>query len=42
VLAYDGLQKVIAGSTSHKELERNVSMQNRNDMLLAMPKDIDA
>ena len=42
VLAYDGLQKVIAGSTSHKELERNVSIQNLNDMLLAMPKDIDA
>jgi len=39
MLAYDGLQKAIEGITSHKELERNVSIQNLDDMLLAMPKD---
>ena len=41
VLAYDGLQKVIAGSTSHKELERNVSIQNLNELLLQEKNDFD-
>jgi hypothetical protein len=41
VLAYDGLQKVIAGSTSHKELERNVSMQNLNELLLQEKNGLD-
>ena len=42
MMAYDGLQKAIEGITSHKELERNVSIQNLDDMLLAMPKDTEA
>ena len=33
MLAYDGLQKAIKGVTSHKELVRNVSIQNLDDLL---------
>jgi len=33
MLAYDGLQKAIQGITSHKELVRNVSIQNLDDLL---------
>jgi len=35
MLAYDGLQKAIKGITSHKELVRNVSIQNLDDLLMA-------
>jgi len=35
MMAYDGLQKAISGITSHKELERNVSIQNLDDLLMA-------
>jgi len=35
MLAYDGLQKAIKGITSHKELVRNVSIQNLDDLLLS-------
>jgi hypothetical protein len=42
MLAYDGLQKAIKGITSHKELVRNVSIQNLDDLLLAQSKDTDA
>jgi type IV pilus assembly protein PilB len=35
MLAYDGLQKAIMGITSHKELVRNVSIQNLDDLLMA-------
>jgi general secretion pathway protein E len=42
MLAYDGLQKAIKGITSHKELERNVAMQNLEDLLMALPEDRDA
>jgi len=35
MLAYDGLQKAIKGITSHKELVRNVSLQNLDDLLIA-------
>jgi len=35
MLAYDGLQKAIKGITSHKELVRNVSMQNLDELLMA-------
>jgi len=42
MLAYDGLQKAIKGITSHKELVRNVSMQNLDDLLMAQtPRDVD-
>jgi len=34
MLAIDGLHKAIKGFTSHKELERNVSIQNLNDLIL--------
>lgn len=40
MMAYDGLQKAINGITSHKELVRNVSMQNLDDLLLSKPPDI--
>jgi type II secretory ATPase GspE/PulE/Tfp pilus assembly ATPase PilB-like protein len=40
MMAYDGLQKAINGITSHKELVRNVSMQNLDDLLLSTPPDI--
>jgi hypothetical protein len=40
MMAYDGLQKAINGITSHKELVRNVSMQNLDDLLLSKPSDI--
>ena len=35
MLAYDGLLKAISGITSHKELVRNVSIQNLDDLLIA-------
>ena len=35
MLAHDGLQKAIKGITSHKELVRNISMQNLDDLLMA-------
>ncbi len=35
MMAYDGLQKAIRGITSHKELVRNVSIQNLDDLLMA-------
>jgi type II secretory ATPase GspE/PulE/Tfp pilus assembly ATPase PilB-like protein len=35
MLAFDGLQKAIKGITSHKELVRNVSLQNLDDLLMA-------
>ena len=37
MLAYDGLQKAIKGITSHKELVRNVTIQNLDELLLAGP-----
>ena len=40
MLAFDGLQKAIKGITSHKELVRNVSMQNLDDLLLAQTQKI--
>ncbi len=42
MLAYDGLQKAIKGITSHKELVRNVSIQNLDDLLLAIHQNTDA
>jgi type II secretory ATPase GspE/PulE/Tfp pilus assembly ATPase PilB-like protein len=42
MLAYDGLQKAIQGITSHKELVRNVSIQNLDDLLLARSEDTGA
>ena len=33
MLAYDGLQKAVAGITSHRELIRNVSIQSLDDFL---------
>ena len=38
MLAYDGLQKAIKGITSHKELVRNVSMQNLDDLIMHQSK----
>ena len=40
MLAFDGLQKAITGITSHKELVRNVSMQNLDDLLMARVQDV--
>ncbi len=40
MLAYDGLQKAIKGITSHKELVRNVSIQNLDDLLMAQSREI--
>ena len=34
MLAYDGLQKAIKGITSHKELERNVSILDLDEMIM--------
>ena len=42
MLAYDGLQKAIKGITSHKELVRNVSIQNLDDLLMSEARDIGA
>ncbi len=42
MMAYDGLQKAIKGITSHKELVRNVSIQNLDDLLLAQSRTTDA
>jgi len=42
MLAYDGLQKAIKGITSHKELVRNVSIQNLDDLLLVNSQDAGA
>ncbi len=42
MLAYDGLQKAIDGITSHKELVRNVSIQNLDDLLIARSLNADA
>jgi len=42
MLAYDGLQKAIKGITSHKELVRNVSIQNLDELLMAHSQDADA
>jgi len=42
MLAYDGLQKAIKGITSHKELVRNVSIQNLDDLLMARQREIKA
>jgi type IV pilus assembly protein PilB len=42
MLAYDGLLKAIAGITSHKELVRNVSIQNLDDLLIAQSQNTDA
>ena len=39
MLAYDGLQKALNGITSHRELVRNVSIQNLDDLLMTHPKD---
>ena len=39
MLAYDGLQKAIKGITSHKELVRNVSIQNLDDLLMSRSQD---
>ena len=39
MLAHDGLQKAIKGITSHKELVRNISMQNLDDLLMARVQD---
>jgi type IV pilus assembly protein PilB len=41
MLAYDGLQKAINGITSHRELVRNVSIQNLDDLLMTHTKDQD-
>jgi type II secretory ATPase GspE/PulE/Tfp pilus assembly ATPase PilB-like protein len=40
MLAYDGLQKAIHGITSHKELVRNVSMQNLDDLIMSKTKNL--
>jgi len=42
MLAYDGLQKAIKGITSHKELVRNVSIQNLDDLLMSRSQDAGA
>lgn len=42
MLAYDGLQKAIKGITSHKELVRNVSIQNLDDLLMLQSPDVEA
>jgi len=42
MLAYDGLQKAIKGITSHKELVRNVSIQNLDDLLMSHSQNINA
>ena len=39
MLAYDGLQKAINGTTSHKELVRNVSIQTLDDFLSSQELD---
>jgi hypothetical protein len=36
MLAYDGLQKAINGVTSHRELIRNVSIENLDELITSL------